>query len=307
MTSPNFFIIGAPKSGTTSLVHYLNEHPNVYIPSVKEIYFFNTDSPGKKIIQTFEQYLHLFKGAEKKHTAIGDASVMYLYSSEALVNIKKFDPNAKIIVMLRDPKRMVVSLHKQLIHALVEDEDDFKKAWYLQKSRSRGVAIPRLCRDPNWLQYSQLGCYSSYLEQVFNIFPSENIKVIIFDEFCKDIEKIYGETLEFLGLERISMQPFSIFNPQQEFSSKLSQKIAQNSPVWIRDLVTKLRFSDRFNWVASILDWLFKKKTKSAIRSFDLLNPSFQEFLSDFFEDDIKKVSKLIGKDLNVLWTDRCR
>ena len=119
MTLPNFLIIGAMKSGTTSLYHYLKQHPQIYMSSIKEPNFFalegsNLDfngAEGKEQIQrlikresiiNIEEYRALFRRAAHE-TAIGEASPMYLYSPEAPYRIRYYVPEAKLITILRNP------------------------------------------------------------------------------------------------------------------------------------------------------------------------------------------------------------
>jgi len=85
MKKPNFFILGAPKCGTTSLAMWLSEHPNIFMCPIKEPHYFNTD--GLQRIKTLEQYESLFTDAKPEHVAVGEASTHYLYSKEAVPRI----------------------------------------------------------------------------------------------------------------------------------------------------------------------------------------------------------------------------
>ena len=81
---PNFFIIGAPKSGTTALYQYLSSHPNIYMCTPKEPHYFSNELNGVAFVKTLDEYQNLFKGKNKNHKIIGEASVWYLYSENAL-------------------------------------------------------------------------------------------------------------------------------------------------------------------------------------------------------------------------------
>src|ERR1700721_383119 len=108
MVKPNFFIVGAPKSGTSSLYHYLKEHPDVSIPK-RVIYYFCYDLTFRTPPLPENIYLDYYAGSGNKK-AIGDASVFYLLSPGAAKKIHDFNPEAKIIIMLRNPLQMVYSL-----------------------------------------------------------------------------------------------------------------------------------------------------------------------------------------------------
>src|SRR5580698_1501830 len=105
MLKPNFFIVGAPKSGTTSLYDYLKEHPQVFLPK-KELYYFCYDLTFRTPPISENIYLKYYTDANNQK-AVGDASVYYLLSPGAAKKIKDFNPEAKIIVMLRNPIQMV--------------------------------------------------------------------------------------------------------------------------------------------------------------------------------------------------------
>ena len=137
---PNFFILGAPKCGTTALSEYLREHPRAFVSQPKEPHYFCGDfdyyyAPGQR---SEEHYLRLFDAATDDHLAVGEASVWYLYSADAARNIAAFDPATRVIVMLRNPVDLVPSLHSQLLYMLDEDEPDPARAWELQEARRRG-------------------------------------------------------------------------------------------------------------------------------------------------------------------------
>src|SRR5210317_560697 len=111
---PNFFILGAPKCGTTSLAYWLSQHPNVYVSPDKEPLHYSTDFPASTP-HSERSYLDLFAEATEQHIAIGEASVWYLRSKDAVANIENEIPEAKYIVMLRNPVEMAPSLHWQTV------------------------------------------------------------------------------------------------------------------------------------------------------------------------------------------------
>ncbi len=156
MTQPNFFIVGAPKSGTTALSDYLRDHPNIFFSEPKEPHYFAQDFEKYRLTKTLEEYLSLFDESTPNHLAIGEGSVFYLFSSVALKKIYEFDPQAKIIVMLRNPVDLVYSFHSQQLFSADEDEQSFEKAWRLQGVRQQGKHIPRKNRNTNFLNYASI-------------------------------------------------------------------------------------------------------------------------------------------------------
>ena len=115
LRKPNFFILGAPKCGTTSLAAWLGEHPNIFVSSEKEPNFFNTEDK-RGITNTLEQYEDLFREAGTEHVAVGEATVWYLSSPEAIDRILKYNSDARFIVMVRNPLEMAPALHRPDAH-----------------------------------------------------------------------------------------------------------------------------------------------------------------------------------------------
>ena len=115
MRKPDFFIVGAPKGGTTAMNAYLGQHPEIFIAERKELHFFGTDLDFSSPRITQEQYLSCFSEVQNEKR-VGETSVWYLYSKQAAVEIKKFCPSANIIIMLRNPVDMLYSQHSQFLY-----------------------------------------------------------------------------------------------------------------------------------------------------------------------------------------------
>lgn len=196
---PDFFIVGAPKCGTTALYAYLRAHPSIFAP-MKELHYFSQDFPRYGRFKSRPEYLALFEGAEAEGKIVGDASVFYLYSEVAIRNIAAANPAAKVIIMLRDPVEMAPALHRQKVVSLDEDVGDFAAAWQLQESRARGDRVPRRCREPKHLQYQQVCSFAPQLERVAQHLPREQVRIVVFEEFARDPLAAYREILSFLGL-----------------------------------------------------------------------------------------------------------
>ncbi len=170
---PNFFIVGAPKCGTTALYEYLRPHPNIFMPELKEPHFFAKDLGTYPRIKTLEDYTGLFAGSTPEHLRVGEASVYYLRSSVAIANIHGFNPDARIIAMFRNPVDMVYSLHSQLLYWSEEIEPDFETAWRLQERRSQGLQLPPHSRGSFLLQYAQVGRFGTQTDRLLSVGSGE--------------------------------------------------------------------------------------------------------------------------------------
>lgn len=292
MKRPNFFIVGAPKCGTTALSAYLSEHPQIFFCEPKEPHYFADDFAGHRPIKSLDAYLRLFEGAGEQHRAVGEGSVFYLYSSVALENIHRFEPAAGIIVMLRDPVELVSSLHQQYLHALYEDEADLRKAWDLQETRRHGNRIPRLCRQPELLMYGAMGKLARQMERVFSIFPRQQVRVILFDDFTAGTADAYRDTLEFLGVPDDGRTAFSKVNEGRIIRPHMAA-VSRYIPVRLRNMVTSMRFTPYLRGIPALADRLMKVPHPRPP-----MDRQFQDELRRYFRDDVDALARLIGRDL---------
>jgi hypothetical protein len=203
---PNFFILGAPKCGTTSLAEWLSSHPEIFMSRLKEPHFFNTDMQNSKVGDS-DGYLKLFARAEAK--ALGEASTWYLFSKMAVANIERFCHDPKYIIMSRPPSTMVQSLFLHNKRTGAETASTIQEAWDLQESRSEGKNIPKLCREPSYLQYKAACSFGEMAERLFSLVPPERILHIRLQDLSEDARKSYLRVLEFLGVDDDGKSEFS--------------------------------------------------------------------------------------------------
>lgn len=198
--TPNFFIVGAPKCGTTALYEYLRPHPSIFMPRHKEPHYFASDLGTYPFIKTLDDYRRLFDGAGPQHLRVGEASVYYLRSATAIANIRAFNPDAKLIAMFRNPVEMVHSLHSQLLYVAEENESDFEAAWRLQERRRQGEALPPGSRGGFLVQYFEVGQFGTQVQRVLSHFPRDQVKLILFDDFAASPQAVYDDVIAFLGI-----------------------------------------------------------------------------------------------------------
>ena len=177
----DFFIVGAPKAGTTSLYHYLNEHPQVEMSLQKEPNYFSDKAIqsqdlyyNKNRIDTEEKYNRLFN-FQKKDVIFGEGSVSYLFYPAVAQEIKKYNPIAKIIIMLRNP------VDRAFSHYLM----DFRLG--LVSERFEDVFHEK--QGLKFQQYFLLGNYYSQVKRYIDEFSKENVHLIWYSDFKKDAEK----------------------------------------------------------------------------------------------------------------------
>lgn len=220
MNYPSFFLIGAPKAGTTSLVKWLNQHPYVYMSPVKEPHYFNTDM-GNNPIKSQSEYARLFAGVRDSHLAVGEASVWYMYSKRAVKNILRVAPKAKFIVMLRDPAEMVVSLHEQLYFSGIESEKQLGVAWSKVDERRRGISLPRFCIEPSLLDYKSACAIGTQVKRITDIVDRRSILFISFLEVKQNPKAVFDQVQDFLRLPSFEIADFAVENGAKERKSRV--------------------------------------------------------------------------------------
>tara|TARA_E500000178_G_C17006793_1_gene748493 strand:+ start:1487 stop:2410 length:924 start_codon:yes stop_codon:yes gene_type:complete len=225
MNSPSFFIIGAPKCGTSALAKFLSDHKHIYMSKPKEPHFFSTDiDESSRLVLTLKHYLSLFKKARQDQLC-GEASVWYFYSKNAVKNIYKFNAKAKIIIMYRNPSDMIYSLHNQMILSHEEDVKNFENAWKLSWERENGSFIPKNCRDPKKLYYHKIANYFDQLQNVYKYFSKEQVKIISFENFQKNNLVVYKEVLQFLNIEYDNKKVFERINERKVYKNEFFSKL----------------------------------------------------------------------------------
>jgi hypothetical protein len=201
MTIPNFFIVGMPRSGTTSLYTYLKQHRQIFLSIYKEPLFFCKDLDHRPHCITSETvYRSLFEGADG-YGAVGEGSVWYLTSEVAAREIHKVSPRAGIVVMLRDPLQMIQSLHSLYVRTGNEDIEDFAAALEAQEDRRAGLRIPARNYFTNGLLYSDVARYYPKLKRFYDVFGKERIHVIKFEDFAADPLEECRKVFRFLEID----------------------------------------------------------------------------------------------------------
>lgn len=297
MNKPNFFIVGAPKSGTSALYEYLRHHPNVFMPLRKEPNYFATDFPENcRGVRSLKEYLHMFKPAKEHHPAIGEASASYLSSKEAIRNIHTFDNKSRIIAMVRNPIDLSHSYHGQLCFSLDEDIEDFETAWRLQKRRKKGLDIPELCLNPDFLQYSEYAMLGRQIQRIVQYFPKKQVITIVFDDFKADTIGIYKSVLEFLEIPHDGRTVFPKINVRKTSRFKFISRIIKRPPSFlfpVRNALKKL-LGRKSNLVARKISSLLSKPLKRKDLSME-----FRRELASFFKEDVMLLSDLLKRDLS--------
>ena len=283
MKKVDFFIIGAPKAGTTSLYHYLNEHCDIEMSSQKEPDFFSDESLqkqnlyyGKNRIDTIRKYHSLF---EKEDVILrGEASVSYLFYKDVPHKIITYNPSAKIIVILRNPIDRAFS-HYLMDYRLGLVSENFQSI-IQKKSKHKNAKL-------FYQQYIKVSEYSNQIKRYLKIFSQENIYIVDYDDFKKDTSSVINNIFIFLGVNN-NFKPYL--------------KTQYNTYTAPKNMIFRYVYS--FVFFRKIFAAIIPKNLIMIIRKFMFrssdkpqLSDVTRDFLKKHFETDIKELSDLLDKD----------
>jgi hypothetical protein len=224
--TPNFFLVGAPKAGTTSLYSYLDQHPQIYMSPLKEPHYLADeirldnfsdelrrmaepqmaglraylDGPmtakfSQGFVTEMDDYLQLFHNS-KTEPVLGEASVCYLWSPTAPGNIARMCPEARIVMVLRNPADRAYSQYLQL-RSFSRDYLSFRD--YIDAGvRYRGDLIGPLHPFLNF------GLYSDQVKRYLKHFPRKQIKILFFEDYQSNPLGLVQDIFEFLGVAEAS-------------------------------------------------------------------------------------------------------
>jgi hypothetical protein len=276
---PNFFIVGAPRAGTTSLYHYLKTAPGVYMSPVKEPHYFAVTLKawlkargGKfdttRLIHEKGEYLKLFQGV-KDEVAVGEASPSYLWDPAAAGLINQAVPHARIIMSLRDP------VDRAFSHYLMHVREGLER-----------LPFEKVFEEP---AYIVGGLYAAQVERYFDLFGADRVKVLIFEEFTRDTEAAVNDILKFLGVDgRVSDRLKTAHNSFAIPRGNLAKQLAANRVVSLaaRSLLP--------SGIRGVLrqKLLYKKPAKPQ------LSQALAAALANLYREDVKALEKILGRSL---------
>lgn len=294
---PNFILAGAPKCGTTSMWQYLNQHPEVFMCKPKEPNYFCDDFPRIRKVKTANEYFSLFNETDQMHRIRGEASALYFYSNVAAERIKKFNPDAKILLMLRNPVTMIPAWHAQLCFSGDEEICDLEEAWGAQLDRLEGRRIPRACRFPELLQLKTLGYLSRYVERFMQLWDEENICFILTDDLAKNFRLTMHKVYDFLGITNTFEVLPEIVNPRKVPRARWVTKMTRiQTPSWLRSTVLparRLMGFERFGLRAILRECNRREVPRVAVSA------KMQATLRDCYAEDVKRLQTMIDRDLS--------
>lgn len=226
---PDFFILGAPKCGTTALSVYLGEHPDIFFSEPKEPNYFTDHARNLRQFTSDKDYLHTCFARAADHKIAGEGTTRYLRSPEAVPRILAFQPHAKFIVMLRNPTEMFESLFWQRVYEGKEFSKTPAEAW--EKHKVIDAKQPRQAGDTDAgeLRYGEICRTGEQLERLYTQADPSRVHVIFYDDFKHDPNTSYQQTLAFLGIPDDGRKEFSVIHRRKTARSPLVRTLIKKA------------------------------------------------------------------------------
>lgn len=305
LQTPNFLVIGAAKSGTTSLYHYLKQHPQIYMSPKKELNFFvfdgedvDTDSlvneGGKKrynwlkslSITSFQDYQAQFEGVIDEK-AIGEASPTYLYHPSSAQRIHQYNPEMKLIAVFRNPVTRASSHFAQYLANNQEPQPDFAQAIKMEDIKVHSIWW-------DYRHYIRMGFYYSQIRRYLELFGQSQIRIYLYEDFCNNPLKMLEDIYSFLEVDNsfianTSVRYWEAKQPKNKvvhslFTSRnpLKKAVKNILPSRVQQVVTNL-------------------KNRNLVKIQVPLSTEARNYLTSIYREDILNLQNLIGRDLS-LW-----
>lgn len=296
--APDFFLVGAPKCATSSLHLLLIRHPDIFMCSPKEPHFFSTDMPGLGEVADRAAYDALFDAA-LPGAKRGEASAFYLSSRTAAAEIHKANPDARIILSIRNPADAAVSLYQQLRDGFREDQDTFEAAWALQDARARGEKLPSYCPEPAQLQYRDVYSYHDQIQRYFDLFGRNAVKVLLFEDIARNPDRVISEVLDFIGVAPFDApveMPRTNTRRAPKFPGLVRFLAAPPAP--LRPLVGPIkRVLNRLGVKPS--EVMMRHLSRPAQKSGHAVDPELRREVVEAFRSDVERLETLLETDLS--------
>lgn len=293
---PNFFIVGAQKSGTSALSVWIGQHPQVFMSFPKEPGYlafldrgyhyldgYGRQAPASKyVVKDESTYLNLFSGALPSQSVIGEASTWYFSVPGVAERIKSYSKDAKILVILRNPVDRAYSAWCHARRDKLEPCEEFNSA--LQKENDRGEV-------EFLLRYHRMGMYSDSLAEYLSVFGADRVRVLLYEDLLDDELTLWKQLCGFLEIDQ------SVEMPRQRRPNRSGQPRSQ--------LVQTVLGSHRIKaGIRAIIPtqaafWMKERVDGMNLKQFPRLDEDTRATLLNYYRQEIETLARMIGRDLS--------
>ncbi|KHE93325.1 MAG: sulfotransferase domain-containing protein [Candidatus Scalindua rubra] len=292
---PEFFIVGAPKCGTTALDFHLSLHPEIFMAPKEKHYFMLDEGINIKLKSiTRADYVNFFASASHRQVC-GESSVWYLYSENVAKKIYQFNPEAKIIIILRNPKKMLPSLHSQFLYDADEHIVDFKTALLEDIERIKKGKKVKTRTFENRPGYINSVLYYEQVKRYLSVFDSGQVTILLHNKVKDDFEGAYRSILKFLQVSTDFFPSEQQVNVNKKIKSVKLHSLSKRPPEKLKKI---FRTIIPFKPIRSSLIKIVESLNVSE-KNRDELSEEVKELVNKYTKDDVLMLAKLIDKDLS--------
>lgn len=309
MTMPNFFVVGAQKAGTTSLYHYLDQHPEIFMSPVKEPLFFSHEMdpsgnarrlgfrrpvlPRNPRFANVEEYRRLFDGVDGEK-AVGEASPLYIYAPGTAERIRRYVPGARIVAILRNPADRAYSAFLYALRIGVEPLTDFAEALRAEKRRI----------GDNWhyvYRYRDRGCYYEQVRAYYDVFGPDRVGIWLYEDMKHDPQGVSASVFRFLGVDDAFVPDTSlIHNPASIPKNGVSRTVIRGMNLTFpaaKKVFPSASVRARDQWDFKLRQRINKRILVDKPPPFD---PGLRKELLQGYRHEISELESLTGLDSSV-------
>ncbi len=296
----NTFLIGQPRSGTTSLFNYLNQSPNIFLPNQKQLYHFESDYNDyrkkiglpRKIINEYynynlDDYLVHYKNL-KNEKIVAEITPSYLYSETAAENIYQYNPDAKLIAIFRNPVDYVESIHKLLYLNSIEYIPNLIDAIKVCKTRDKSHYRQSKKEKKEITNYYNRIKYAEQINRYLNLFDKKNILVLFYEDFRDNNQIVLDKICDFLSIDKILIEQKLNINTSKKTKIRFIMNLKNTKVVNFLSFSLPVKFR---KYLGSLIRLLFTSKSKSNLTN------SQKRFLMNQFKSEMETFSEILLKN----------
>jgi hypothetical protein len=284
---PDFFVLGAAKSGTTSLHHYLRQHSALHLPEVKELDFFN--APKENFESGLEWYLEYFRGADGRVS--GEATPLYFRGPDLVPSRMRRvygTSSPQFLLILRDPVRRAYSHY---LHKVSQGTEPLSFEEALEAEDARPEQKRR-----EWKSYFQDGLYAQTLSRWLEFFPRERFFIMLSENLREHPHHVLYSVFQFLGVDpREPIDTSARLNRTDEQASRILGIVLSVLPSWLPPLARRWTPETLRLWIEQIV----RRSARGGDRSRSSLNPKLERQLRRRYAPHVRHLEELIDRDLS--------
>ncbi|MEO0329686.1 MAG: sulfotransferase [Pseudomonadota bacterium] len=300
---PNFFILGAPKTASTSLYDLFSKHPQIHCPSVKEPGYFTRHEVKSETIaetphlQSYDLYRSLYASATADHVVRCDGSTSYLRHPDALREILELYPDAVFVALYRDPVELISSYHGYLVHEGWEDLPTLESAWDVQDMRRAGECIPAAARRTSSVVYADVAKLGAQIETAREIL-GDRLHIYSMMEVRANTDAVMRDLQRILGLTHYDLGALPSLNFARTARNETLNALIKNPPSWVKSAkkVVKKTLG------VSSLGVRAKLEGVNSVRKTRKISDEMTTTLRKYYRSDVARLSKIVGRDLENDW-----